>query len=266
MAFDGRIEDTPLLDVIQIIAYSQQTGVLAMKGSGSKGLVLFSGGNIVAAFSPSALSLLVKAAKETDSEARLALRRIQALAALREMFGLTEGAYNFVKQAEPVRELEGLDIGTFYTEGALDTGDLLLVLAKAMDESPPEFPTVDTQPVEALEQREHTRYGPIIINATLQLDDDHLEGFITNLSLGGAFFHGDYLPPNGSYGQLLFQLPWNLGPCAAEVSVVWVREHGPDTRRGAGLSFQEVTPEGLEKLTEYLEQFQQFATDMDFQA
>ena len=60
-------------------------------------------------------------------------RRIQVLTALKELFEIPEGEYCFVKREEPVDELEGLDIKSFYEAGALDTGDLLLVLEKAMD-------------------------------------------------------------------------------------------------------------------------------------
>src|SRR3972149_1512894 len=90
MPYTGRLETRPLLDVVQIIAYSQQSGVLSVKGTTTKGLLIFDGGNVVCAYSPSALPLLVKAAKETDEANRLAFRRIQILAALRELFEMAE--------------------------------------------------------------------------------------------------------------------------------------------------------------------------------
>ena len=115
------------------MAYSSQSGILSIKSADVKGLVIFYEGNVVCAYSPTALSILVKAAKERDEATRLSLRRIQILMALRELFDLAEGDYRFVKRAEPVPGLKGLDIGSFYKAGALDTGDLLLVLETAMD-------------------------------------------------------------------------------------------------------------------------------------
>ena len=37
MPYTGRLEATPLLDIIQIVAYSQQTGLLSIKGAETKG-------------------------------------------------------------------------------------------------------------------------------------------------------------------------------------------------------------------------------------
>ena len=169
MPYTGRLENRPLLDVIQIVAYSQQSGILSVKGTNSKGLVIFEGGNIVCAYSPAALPLLVKAAKESDERHRLSIRRIQILSALRELFDITEGDYRFVKRSEPVTELEGLDIKSFYAAGALDTGDLLLVLQKAMDEEMEVHPAPKATEAdrEHQAQRQFERYGPVIVKGTL---------------------------------------------------------------------------------------------------
>jgi hypothetical protein len=127
MPYTGRLENRPLLDVVQIVAYSQQSGILSVKGITTKGLLIFEGGNIVCAYSPAALPLLVKAAKEADERHRLTFRRIQILAALRELFDLAEGDYRFVRKTGPSPSSR-LSIKSFYESGALDTGDLLLVL------------------------------------------------------------------------------------------------------------------------------------------
>jgi hypothetical protein len=214
MPYSGRLENRPLLDVIQIIAYSQQSGVLSVKGTSTKGLLIFDGGNVVCAYSPSALPLLVKAAKEAEERNRLVFRRIQILAALRELFEIAEGDYRFVKKDEPIGELEGLDIKSFYASGALDTGDLLLVLEKAMDEEM----EVETAPKKdaAAEQehrnhRKHERYGPVILRGRLRTRNRTYDGFLTNLSAGGTFFHADSLPSSSAPAELDFDLPGELG-------------------------------------------------------
>lgn len=270
MPYTGRLETTPLLDIVQIIAYSQQSGLLSVKGSDIKGLLIFQNGNIICAYSPSALPLLVKAAKEQDGDERLALRRIQVLAALRELFDVGEGDYRFVKKAEPITELEGLDMKLFYASGPLDTGDLLLVLEKAMDDEPQ-----DTQvqvnrdsPAESqadAEGRGHPRYGPIVIQGTLEFAGTTVIGYLTNLSEGGTFFHADEFPGPDSECELGFELPWELGHCQAQAKVAWLRSEGPDTRRGVGLSF-ELSSESKGRLAAYLERFQELAADVDFEA
>jgi Tfp pilus assembly protein PilZ len=274
MPYSGRLENRPLLDVIQIVAYSQQSGILSVKGTAAKGLVIFEGGNIVCAYSPAALPLLVKAAKEADERHRLTIRRIQILAALRELFDLTEGDYRFVKRNEPVTELEGLDIKSFYSAGALDTGDLLLVLQKAMDEEMEVQPA--PQPVEPIphaeEDREHQskrqfeRYGPVILKGRLRMRDRLYEGFLTNLSEGGTFFHAESLPSGSSIAELEFELPGEPGSCQVICNVAWLRAEGPGAKRGAGLSFRGFESGSLEKISRYISRFEQLAADVDFQA
>lgn len=266
MPYTGRLETTPLLDIIQIVAYSQQTGLLSVKGVETKGLLIFRDGNIVCAYSPTSLPLLVKAAKEQDEDSRLSLRRIQVLAALRELFELGEGDYRFVKRSEPVTELEGLDIRAFYDGGALDTGDLLLVLEKAMDENPEQINEVPTPAPSERHGREHARFGPIVIHATLEHAGVSIRGYLTNLSQGGTFFHADEFPGPDSECALEFELPWELGQCHARVKVVWLRSEGPDTKRGIGLSFLEFSPDTKGRVAAYLARFKEFAADVDFQA
>lgn len=268
MPYTGRLENRPLLDVIQIVAYSQQTGILSVKGAKTKGLLIFEGGNIVCAYSPAALPLLVKAAKEADERHRLTFRRIQILAALRELFDLAEGDYRFVKKSEPVTELEGLSIKSFYAAGALDTGDLLLVLEKAMDEEmevlPVPKPTAADR--EHSDLRKYERYGPVIIKGRLRMRDQTYDGFLTNLSEGGTFFHAESLPSSSSLAELEFELPWELGPCRVSCNIAWLRAEGPGAKRGAGLSFREFEGEGRERISSYIARFQELAADVDFQA
>ncbi len=268
MPYTGRLENRPLLDVIQIVAYSQRSGILSVKGTTSKGLVIFESGNIVCAYSPGALPLLVKAAKEGDERHRLTFRRVQILSALRELFDIVEGDYRFVKRNEPVTELEGLSIKSFYAAGALDTGDLLLVLQKAMDEEMEVHPAPRPDEAEGDRkvQRQFERYGPVIIKGRLRMRDRSYDGFLTNLSEGGTFFHADSLPSSGSLAELEFELPWELGPCRVTVNVAWLRAEGPDAKRGVGLSFRGFEGESRERISSYLARFQELAADVDFQA
>lgn len=268
MPYSGRLESRPLLDVIQIVAYSQQSGILSVKGTKTKGLLIFESGNIVCAYSPAALPLLVKAAKEADERHRLTFRRIQILAALRELFDVAEGDYRFVKKNDPVTELEGLSIKSFYASGALDTGDLLLVLEKAMDEEmevhPAPKPTATD--LEHRDLRRFERYGPVILKGRLRMRDEIYEGFLTNLSEGGTFFHAELLPSSSSLAELEFELPWELGPCRVSCEIAWLRSEGPDAKRGVGLSFREFEGESRERISSYIVRFQELAADVDFQA
>jgi hypothetical protein len=269
MPFTGRLEARPLLDVIQIIAYSQQSGLLSVKSPSTKGLLVFENGNVVCAYSPLALPLLVKAAKERDEKNRLTFRRVQILAALRELFDLTEGDYRFVKQSDPVTDLEGLDIRSFYLAGGLDTGDLLLVLQKAMDEEMEVYPASRARAQEEEKyaaERKYERYAPVVLRGRLVMRDRTYDGFLTNLSEGGTFFHADSLPSSSAPGMLAFDLPGDLGSCRVSCRIAWLRSEGLDAKRGAGLSFLQMDDGSRNRILSYLSRFQQLAADVDFQA
>jgi uncharacterized protein (TIGR02266 family) len=273
MPFTGRLDARPLLDVLQIVAYSQQSGILTVKSPQTRGLLIFQGGNIVCAYSPAALPLLVKAAKELDERARLTYRRIQVLTALRELFDLVEGDYRFVHREEPVGELEGLDIKSFYAAGALDTGDLLLALEKAMDDAEllprlrsPGTPHEEREGEDGENLRRFPRYGPVIIKGVLSDSLRSYPGYLTNLSEGGTFFHAETLPTVGSGFELEFDLPSGIGACKVSANVVWMRSEGPNTRKGVGLQFQEFASDGRERVATYLERFAELAADVDFEA
>jgi uncharacterized protein (TIGR02266 family) len=266
MPFKGRLEDTPLLELVQILAYSRKSGLLTVKGGEVRGLVIFHDGNVVCAYSPGALSLLVKAAKETDPKHRFSLRRIQILTSLRELFDLPEGDYRFVRGSKPVPELEGLDIRMFYEDGALDSGDLLIALEKAMFEEA-EIARATPPPAEDFShKRQYERFGPIIIKGELVHSGTTLKGILTNLSLGGTFFHADDVPSLDTVCELRFTLPDELEPCQANAKVVWVRSEGPNTKKGAGLAFEPLSADTEHRVLAYLQRFQDLAEDVEFQA
>ena len=266
MAFKGRLESTPLLELIQVLAYTRKSGILTVKGGDVRGLVILKDGNVVCAYSPGTLPLLVKAAEETDPNHRFSLRRIQVLTSLRELFDLPEGDYRFVRGSKPVPELQGLDIKPFYADGELDSGDLLIALEKAMyDEA--EIARATPPPEEDFShQRQHERFGPIIIKGVLVHKGKPLKGFLTNLSLGGTFFHADELPPVDCVCELHFMLPEEIGRCQARAKVVWLRSEASNTKKGAGLAFESLESDTQQKISAHLKRFQDLATDVDFQA
>lgn len=267
MPLAGRLESTPLLDVIQIISYSQQSGSLHVRGANVNGVVVFERGAVICANSRSALSLLVKAAKERDPTARLSLRRIQALVSLRELLDINEGDFRFERLDEPVEALEGLDISSFYVGGALDTGDLLLVLERATEDQPHRVNLVPASEIESSAvPREEPRCGRVTIPATLRFEGRSVEGYLTNLSRGGTFLHADEFPEPDCECELDFELPWGLGHCGAKVQVEWLRPEDPVTRQGAGLSFLAFSPDSKERITAYLERFRALAVDVNIEA
>ncbi len=168
MAFKGRLETTPLLELIQLLAYSRKSGILMVEAKETRRLVIFQEGNVVCTYSPTTHSLLLKASKETDPDRRLSLRRIQALISLGELFDQAEGDYHFVRGSKPVAKLQDLSIKVFYDDGALDSGDLLVALERTMSAEDPQVARAAPLPEQDYsDQRRHPRYAPIIIKGEL---------------------------------------------------------------------------------------------------
>jgi len=258
MFVSGQIERAPLLEVVQVLAYSRQSGALSVQGASTKGAVLFFEGNVVCAHTTSTLDLLVKAAKEQDPVSRSRLRRVQALVALTELLDLKEGIFQFKKTSAPVRDLDGIDLRAFYAAGAMNTGDLLLTLARTaqMKTEPSPLPKGPAE-----QERRHPRCGPTVIEAELSDGSRTFPGYLTNLSLGGAFFHGDELPAEKSAGRLRFTLPGESEPCEATVGVVWAKTQRGSIK-GVGVAFADMPSHAKVKLSAYLERFQRLAQEM----
>ena len=255
MLVTGEIENVPLLDVIQVVSFSRQTGLLVVEASAAQGTVLFQSGAIVGAESSSTRALLLRAATEEEPRTRRNLRRVQALAALTELLSLREGVFRFKRIDKPLESLGGCEIKSFYEAGPMETGEILLALATTIDK--PDYPST---PAAAREnERSHRRYGPTLVAAVIDLGDSKLEGHLTNLSAGGAFFQADVLPPDRSTGRVRFELPGGLGEVEALARIAWVHPEGKTGRRGAGLTFLEMSDDARSRLADYLKRYQSLA-------
>lgn len=260
MLVSGEIENVPLLEVLQVVSYSKQTGVLSVESGSSQGELLFEGGGIVCADSACTRALLVRAAAEGDPRTRAALRRVQALAALTELLALRKGSFRFRTLRAQLPEIGGVPTTSFYDGGAMDTGELLVVLATSIDRkdvAPPETVRAVRE-----QQRSHPRYAPTLIPATLENGETRVEGHLTNLSEGGTFFHGENLPPAKVLCQLYFVLPGETELLHARARVAWVRNEGRGVRKGAGLSFEEMRDGVREKIRGYLDRYQRLADEV----
>jgi hypothetical protein len=133
MLVSGEIENVPLLDVLQVVSYSKQTGVLRVEGVEVQGALVFERGAVVCGESTSTRPLLARAASENDARCRLALRRVGTLAVLTELLGLRSGSFRFQGTKERLPRLANVPLDPFYDGGTLDTGELLLILATAVD-------------------------------------------------------------------------------------------------------------------------------------
>jgi hypothetical protein len=255
MLVSGEIENVPLLDVIQVVAHSSQSGVLTVQGAEAQGALVFERGGIVCAESSSSRPLLARAASAKEPRNRSTLRRVGTLAALAELLGLRSGSFRFQGASARLAELAGIDLTLFYDAGTLDAGELLLLVATAIDK--PLAPAPRQMEPEA--ERAHARYGPTLLPSSLLMGDTLIDGHVMNLSEGGALFQGETLPPAESVVTVRLALPGKLGQISCRARVAWVRAAGDTGRRGAGLEFVEMTNEGRGRLASYLASYQRLA-------
>ena len=264
MIVSGELENVPLLDVLQVLAFSSQSGALCIESTDTTttttGTVLFDNGGIVCGESPATRLLLARAAREIDPQNRRAFRRVQALACLTELLSLRKGVFRFEKHAEPMSELAGVDMKSFYATGTMATSELLLVLATAVDKKDGAPMSSWQEPSQA---RSHPRFSPTLIEAELRLGTSKLSGYLTNMSAGGAFFQGDALPEKETVPDVRFELAGGIGAVATKARVVWTRSESTDGERGVGLAFEGLSEADKKKIHAYLERFQQLAADMD---
>lgn len=132
MGLKGQLEDLPLIDMLQIIAFSQKSGYLRVSGPAGRGAVVLSEGRILFAFSWSTMERIREMAREPEKITDGAKRQ-NIEAALRELAGLREGSFRFELTDEIGDELAGVPIRPFMVGGGLDPQELLLDLAVEID-------------------------------------------------------------------------------------------------------------------------------------
>lgn len=134
MGLKGRIEELLLLDILQIVAFSQKTGYLCMEGPQGRGAVVFRNGLVQCCYSWSTLAHLRRIAEGGPEGASEEILQNQLEVSLRELAGLREGTFEFELTEEAVTELEGIDITSFSRRQGLNPQHMLLELASSMDE------------------------------------------------------------------------------------------------------------------------------------
>jgi Tfp pilus assembly protein PilZ len=122
-----------------------------------------------------------------------------------------------------------------------------------------------------MKNRQNARFGPLVIKARIDENGDRREGYLTNVSTGGAFFAIEAPPELGAELGLSATMPWRLGELRARVRVVWRNDplrgaeaSGPPIP-GVGLAFTDLEPPSRVVLTAYLARFAELAAQIEAQ-
>lgn len=111
--------------------------------------------------------------------------------------------------------------------------------------------------VAAAEQRAHERVAlaPSIIRAEIEHGGTKREGYLINVSLGGAFLTMTEPPAKNKTSKLHLLLPWGVGECSVKAKAVWQQKDGTKRVIGAGVSFVDLSDDAKEKLQSYLDRY-----------
>jgi len=135
MALNGRLEDMNLLEILQIVAFSKKTGTLEVRAQPASGSILFRSGRLLCALSSSTAAAVRELAGKPLDPAGQADLESQIGISLRELVALREGRFEFrLCRSLPV-QWGGLDASSFLLADGVDPQEILLGLAREIDEA-----------------------------------------------------------------------------------------------------------------------------------
>lgn len=133
LSLTGNLEDLPLLDIIQIVSFSKKTGSLAIRVDQREAAIVFQDGLVVCAYTWNEPPLDAAAAALPAAEHEDRARRRIGLA-LEQLIRLREGEFNFALSEKLPARLGGRDLRAETLAVGINPQELLLDLARGMDE------------------------------------------------------------------------------------------------------------------------------------
>lgn len=133
MSLNGNLEDLPLLDILQIVSFSKKTGYLSIRTGAGDGAIVFQDGFVVAAFSAETPPF-DKRYRDLPPEKRLPLLRQSIERGLEQLIRLREGQFSFSLTDEIPTTVGPRDISLETLPQGINAQELLLDLARGMDE------------------------------------------------------------------------------------------------------------------------------------
>jgi CheY-like chemotaxis protein len=172
MSLTGNLEDLPLLDILQIVSFSKKTGYLSIRTGAGEGAIVFRDGFVTSSFTWDTATLDPRARTlAPDKRARMLRHRIEV--ALQQLIRLREGQFNFSLSDEAPTRVGARDIADETLVDGINPQELLLDLARGMDEDRRDStaalessfvePEDDTAPVPAASPPPEAAAGPLLV-------------------------------------------------------------------------------------------------------
>jgi CheY-like chemotaxis protein len=133
VSLNGNLEDLPLLDILQIIAFSQKTGFLTVQTLQGEAALVFREGLIVSSFTWDSQPLDARSAALPEGERAVLIREAIEIA-LERLSRLRDGAFCFELTKDPPTVIGPHDLSRETLTRGINPQELLLELAQGIDE------------------------------------------------------------------------------------------------------------------------------------
>jgi CheY-like chemotaxis protein len=132
VSLSGSVEDLPLLEILQVVAFCQKTGHLTVQAPEGDAAVVFRDGRVVSGYIWDVPPL--DPAAPPPGEARDETIRARITSTLERLVRLREGEFGFSVLADAPGQLGGRDLSRETLEDGINPEGLMLDLARKLDE------------------------------------------------------------------------------------------------------------------------------------
>lgn len=130
MSLSGSVEDLPLLEILQVVSFCQKTGHLTVRADAGEAAVVFDSGRVVAGYAWNVPAL----PPGDPGPARERAVRERVALILERLVRLRDGDFAFHLSQEVPTTLGGHDLSGEMLPGGINPEELMLDLAKKLDE------------------------------------------------------------------------------------------------------------------------------------
>jgi len=132
VSLSGSVEDLPLLEILQVVSFCQKTGHLTVRAPAGDAAVVFDSGRVVAGYAWDVIPLPPHDPAPGPTRERVVRDRIAAI--LERLVRLREGEFAFHLSQQVPLALGGRDLASETLAGGINPEELMLDLAKKLDE------------------------------------------------------------------------------------------------------------------------------------
>ena len=132
MSLSGSVEDLPLLEILQVVAFCQKTGHLSVRARDGEAAIVFERGRVVSGYVWDVPEL--PRDRPPDGPARELVVRQRITSILERLVRLREGEFAFHLTEDVPEALGGRDLAGERLPGGINPEELMLDLARQLDE------------------------------------------------------------------------------------------------------------------------------------